>query len=118
MTQSEALDNLIESVEAGDPGKCAFWKVWEPESKDGQIAFIADRAMRGSLDAAKALHKALLPGCSQYSIVTDPLCLKVVVVWWPHGLSDGREARGEAWSEDDPARAWVIATLKAYRAGL
>ena len=67
-----------------------------------------------SLDAAKALHNAVLPGCSQYSIVTDPTCLKVSVCWWPNGLSGKTERHGEGWGHpDQEARAWLLAILSA-----
>lgn len=103
-----ALDKLIEAVEAGDyrgstggltPG---HWQM-------------AHEAYHGSLDAALALHEALLSGCNQYSIVTDPTCLCVKVAWWPDGLSGDKCCYGEGWSEDAPARAWLLAILRAYR---
>ena len=68
------------------------------------------RAYRGSLDAAAALHEALLPG------------------WFP-GMSQNIHSRyWFAWvqnsegshfsaTEADPARAWLIAVLRAVEAG-
>ena len=108
MDNLQALQDLLAKVEAGD------------STNDGSMyrAF-GDRwvnsfdAFHGSLDAAKELHEAVLPGISQYSIVTDPTCLCVKVCWWPNGLSGGEEIHGEGWHEADPARAWLIAILKA-----
>lgn len=72
-----------------------------------------ESAYHGSLDAAKALHETLLPGTSQYSIVTDPTCLCVKVAWWPNRLSGGDVVAGEGWHEANPARAWLCAILEA-----
>lgn len=102
------LDKLIEAVDAGTFLMDVF--------PDGRTERIAYDAFSGSLDAAKALHEALLPGCSQYSIVTDPTCLCAKVAWWPDGLSGSACYQGEGWHEANPARAWLLAILRAYRA--
>ena len=62
MTRKEALAELIAKVEAGDIAKAPFWKVWVPEGQDGNLAYTAKQAASGSLDAAKLLHEAMLPG--------------------------------------------------------
>ena len=94
----------------------------KPNDFDGSRKAYADSSAQkailvwrnGSLDAAKALHNAVLPGCSQYSIVTDPTCLKVSVCWWPNGLSGKTERHGEGWGHpDQEARAWLLAILSA-----
>lgn len=112
MTKLEALKDLAAKVEAGDVSshakdlrlvRDAIWDEW----------YQFGMAYNGSLDAAKALHEAVLPGCSQYSIVTDPTCLRVNVAWWPDGLSGKREISGEAWHGGNPARAWLLAILRA-----
>jgi hypothetical protein len=110
MTRLEALTELRDKVKAGETG------MFSPLMKQHygfDVAVDAMRAFNGSLDAAKALHDAVLPGCNQYSIVTDPTCLRVRVCWWPDGLSGERQVFGEGWSEDNPARAWLLAILEA-----
>lgn len=115
MTRIGALKVLADKVEAG-----------AAEAKHFQSAFITPydessvetsnrclHAYHGSLDAAKALHESVLTGCSQYSIETDPTCLRVIVSWWPEWLSGNREIQGVAWHEDNPARAWLLAIIRA-----
>lgn len=98
---SNALDDLIAKVEA-DSGETynAFEAVFD------NMGDAAHRAYSGSLDAALALHNAVLPG---------------------HGATvrmDGtaqlfRDSDGERFTAvcDDPARAWLIAILKAMKEG-
>tara|TARA_R110002020_G_scaffold95937_9_gene230112 strand:+ start:51727 stop:52110 length:384 start_codon:yes stop_codon:yes gene_type:complete len=117
-TRKEALQELLAKVEAGDDAgfRRSNRAVFATPCQDIALQLREEHcrhAYKGSLDAAKALHEAVLPGCSQYSIVTDPTCLKVSVCWWPDGLSGKREVHGEGWSEADPARAWLIAIIKA-----
>ena len=75
--------------------------------------FWVQDAYRGSLDAAERLHDALLPGGSQYSITVEPTCLCARVAWWPDGLAGKRTLVAEAWGEGNPARAWLLAILRA-----
>lgn len=62
------IEALIAKIEAGE---CPFWEV------DAALGYVdakhAEGAFLGSLDAAKALHEAVLPKMSQFSIVTDPI---------------------------------------------
>ena len=111
--QQQAIAALIEAIEAG--GDLIGWGKWAVLKRN---ALHAIGAYNGSLDAAISLHGALLPGCSQYSIVTDPTCLCVKVSWWPDGLSGKTCFQGEGWSEANPARAWLIAIIKAYASQL
>lgn len=105
-----ALDDLIKAAEDG----ARPWR--EPDDSNWPYARFALEAFDGSLDAALRLHEALLPGASQYSIVTDPTCLCVKVAWWPKWLSGGVEIQGEGWDEGNPARAWLLAILRALKA--
>lgn len=108
----QALQDLREKVAAGTPDKYDVYAGW-PQAMNGEH-MSAWGAYNGSIDAAKALHNAVLPGCSQYSIVTDPTCLKVSVCWWPNGLSGKTERCGEGWGHpDQEARAWLLAILSA-----
>lgn len=101
-----ALTELKELVEAGDAQhstELPFWKVWLPWSDDGRNAFIAARAYDGSLDAAKALHEAVLPGWRWEGFEGE-----LWRVW------ERRDPVGAHESTDaDPARAWLLAILSA-----
>ncbi len=101
---TDALDKLIAAVEAG---KC--WLINSDKWDNLPINSLdACEAFHGSLDAAKALHDALLPG------------------WFP-GLSQNiHSGHWYAWvqtadvkhfsaTEPDPARAWLLAILRAYK---
>lgn len=109
MTQeNEALDKLIEAAEGGEalPMDGGAYRLFG----DGWL-HVFD-AYNGSLDAAKALHEALLPG------------------WWVqhigHNLAGWGvrlETKGVSLPESCllprhacPARAWLLSILKAYRA--
>jgi len=106
MTDITALDKLIAAVDGGE------LSVTTPHAGLPSHAMInLILSYRGSLDAAKALHDALLPE-------------------WFAGMSQNIH-RGDwfAWEQDsreihfssvgtDPARAWLIAILKAYRSTL
>ena len=94
------LDKLIDAVEAG----VDIFPSHFPHDFNGKQWAI--RAYHGSLDAAKALHDALLPG------------------WW--FAIDGALASVSDMNDDDgpffnatvkgnPARAWLLAILKAYK---
>lgn len=99
------LDRLIEAVEAGH-------KMDTVISARGCLDLHQRRhllkAADGSLDAAKALHEALLPGWDSRlelrrqskAWVSQPMA----VTWWNPA------------SSDIPARAWLLAILKAHRA--
>lgn len=97
------LDKLIDAVEAGEATEHQFL-TWRPglsgTRKESAMMF---KAYNGSLDAAKALREALLPGCEV------ALSNYVSPKWVARcGLYSG--------SNTTPARAWLIAILKAYRA--
>jgi len=104
-TQADALRALIEAVEADKGSRNGFLSVL-----DGDHAAYAWDAYRGSLDAAKALHEALLPGWD----------------WEALSNTGGTEGRANVvielkndpneWKrgvDADPARAWLIAILRA-----
>jgi len=113
MTKSEALDKLIAAVEMGE-------SIW-PGDLDGtglnqhQTSF--GIAYNGSLDAAIALKSALVPkwfwrvtetvegATAELAEFVDKIDCKPIFTL-------------KVYSLEDPARALLIATLKAYRAGL
>jgi hypothetical protein len=116
--RKDALIELLAKVEAGDNRgfRLANRSVFSTPCQDINLQMREEycrHAYKGSLDAAKALHDAVLPGISQFSIVTDPTVGRVSVCWWPNGLSGAQQLYGECWFEENPARAWLIAILKA-----
>lgn len=113
--QIAALDALIEAVTAGDRHRVnrTMAEIGYPsEAWPWDWMSRVDASFTGSLDSAKALHDALLPAYEWR--------LRVNMAWvWtaPSTIQGGDEI------EDDngvgvPARAWLLAILKAYRAGL
>ena len=115
---NDALDRLIEAVEAGNEdfvrsdGWILAWEAFYPEpntvvSNGTALRLVALKAYNGSLDAAAALHEALLPGW-----LWD--------VW--HSCSarvtndaDRSLAFYGSAPEATPAGAWLLAILRAYR---
>lgn len=107
----DAIDKLIAAVEAGGdwPPLDDLWK--SMGLGDGHRVGLA---YNGSLDAALALHNALLPGwVAKLSAggagagVTKWHC--TVEDW-----NEGTELHGD--NQPSTARAWLLAILKAYRA--
>ena len=105
MTRKEALAELIAKVEAGEwqhtdwpTVEKGFWGNWNEAALHFQSAY------HGSLDAAKALHEAVLPGW-RWKIDEHyaELWQRVQVAY-----------SGEAI--DNPARAWLLAILRALHA--
>ena len=101
----QALQRLLDKVEAG---KVSQWFNWN--SGIGSHGPLARQAYNGSLDAAKALHDALVPGwdllITTYEdglfevSVSEPLVVKTY-----DGLSE------------IIARAWLLAIIRAVMAG-
>ena len=106
-----ALDKLIEAVEAGrwwdDLGIAASAcnRAGINNANEGRIS----RAVNGSLDAALALHEALLPGWWFQTSAVDGWATCYVE---RSGAGVPEEAPSAA---ESPARAWLIAILRAYR---
>lgn len=94
------LRALIEAVEAGrwDHDAASAW-LW---TKPGQIYGWAMEAFGGSLDAAKRLHDALLPGWwSMLRYSTRPS----VTIGYVEAVQEAQD--------DNLARAWLLAVLRA-----
>ena len=113
MTRKEALAELIEKVEAGsfpeDANVTELFGVAPPT----RLMVYAYEAFGGSLDAAKALHDAVLPGwdCTlsigaSHASLSEPIGINPTRGWYP-----GPEAEA-----DTPARAWLLAILRALYA--
>jgi len=110
MTRHEALTALLAKVEAGD--RPAFMdgfaaSAFPPESAGGHCTFHdVVKAYHGSLDAAKALHEAVLPDFDAAIYLSGHAWVYVPTLNAP----PVKEYRVE---NDCPARAWLIAILKA-----
>lgn len=101
--QITALDALIEAVDAGEWNNGIAWR-----ALGVGVTGRAERAFYGSLDAVKVLHDALLPGWG-YVVRQSTNCKPcAAVAKYPH-------AAIYQYAEN-PARAWLLAILRAYRA--
>lgn len=93
---TDALTRLANAVEAGTASTMGF----EDAGFDGW----AELAYFGSLDAAKALHEAMLP---DWWFAIQPTGATVGKMERPH---DGNVFDG---ANQNPARAWLLAILRA-----
>lgn len=103
MSRKEALQSLLAKVEAGASGSVisdAFGPFGPPESG---VPWLAFNAFHGSLDAAKALHEAVLPGW-EYGYDGSIAWVKMpgLRTSYRHDAMNGHTAR-----------AWLIAIIKA-----
>jgi hypothetical protein len=103
----EALRELLAKVEAGENSRSDGWATggfgWDNFD-------LAATAFHGSLDAAKALHGAMLPGYDALlSLDGEGLCSVLVLP-----MSE-RDSKSTYWATTgtNPARVWLIAILKA-----
>ena len=121
MSKKAELLELAEMIEAGGVGhdliyqiNSALFKKTGPEKPipiTGRLDCAIDKAVIfGSLDAAKALHDAVLPGCDmKLSSVRAGTIWRVCI--WPN-LAEVRKL--DFWGEaTNPAAAWVAAILRA-----
>lgn len=92
---TDALTRLADAVESGTATTMGF----EDAGFDGW----AELAYFGSLDAAKALHEAVLPGWEWH---LGPSNAKI----YPYNGSPLKSWSGMA---DTPARAWLLAIIRA-----
>lgn len=108
------LQRLIEAVEGGASAAVIdFYTPLDWADGSGDLGLVARSAFNGSLDAAKALHEALL-GAERYGYGIGPWGARV---WIYSSLPDwDRSVRQEVDLVNNPARAWLIAILKAYEA--
>jgi len=110
-TDTTALRALIEAVEAGDrlPSRRTIMEAMEWGFDVAKLRSL-ERAYDGSLDAAKALHGALLPGwrCTASYAANSGLSSACV---FPEKMP--QTGLQHALAENNPARAWLLAILKA-----
>ena len=119
MTRKEALAELIAKVEAGTIPASDF-DAFVPVFNVTTTGNDAHMAYRGSLDAALALHQAVLPGWALERLTMWPSFNGEcgASLWGTHEEKDGGrwhsfvDGRTEA-KADNPARAWLLAILKA-----
>ena len=108
MTRKEALAELIAKVEAGE---------WDCNLPNKGVAGLGSAkrfrlavcAHNGSLDAAKALHEAVLP--DWYVFIKG----QKGYVWFAE-LMDRDDNRHPQTEGETPARAWLLAILRALHA--
>ena len=107
MTRKEALAELIEKVGKGKaPKYTPDYELALYPIKGMWAAYKAMDAYEGSLDAAKALHEAVLPGWWWKVIHPDPSYVQV-----------GMPGIGVyAAQSEGPSRAWLLAILRALYA--
>jgi len=118
--RKQALTDLLEKVEAGTLPKPSFLADCRYPDGTYQVSGLHGKqedvwkSYNGSLDAAKALHEAVLPGWVVEGMMVWPPISRVNL--WAvnengyHG-GPGFLAKVEA-TDTDPARAWLIAILK------
>ena len=101
MTRLEALKALVDKVEAGS--LTYDYCIVQHVHGVGMNASMWD-AYQGSLDAAKSLHEAVLPGWSWQGFGGE--------LWRVWQKSDP-EFNFVGLEHDTPARAWMLAIIKA-----
>lgn len=117
------LDKLIAAVEAGTASTMRFEDTLGHISSAtfGSADIVAELAYFGSLDAALRLHEALLPGWVVNSLdqasnlAGDPWGCEVA---WFEGSNPNNNRRAYSGHNFDknPARAWLLAILRAIKA--
>lgn len=99
--RKEALQELLDKIESGDDDI----KFGEFDTCFSRNAFSASIAHNGSLDAAKSLHDAVFP-YADWSLCSDSHCVITDQIF-PFSVM------GVGQSPMKPARAWLIAIIKA-----
>jgi hypothetical protein len=111
--RKDALTKLLAKVEAGGvmnyQDTLPLVRGWRSPLEYFRITDDLEAAYNGSLDAAKALHKAVLPEW-HWNVSKDGVARIVI----PSRL---RPIPTVGKSDATPARAWLIAILKALIAG-
>ena len=113
MTRADALAELIAKADAGDENRFAHSfldevRAWRSPLEYFEVCNQVHAAYHGSLDAAKALHEAVLPGWEVEISTRDEIDCAVLDPADPEGLT---------WfvgkSLESIARAWLLAVLRA-----
>jgi hypothetical protein len=103
MNKLEALTKLRDKVKAGE--SLPTYGRADP-CQMGQARQHIGKAFDGSLDAAKALHEAVLPGWG-WECGVNATFVSLAVVW-----KSGRD-KAFCQSAEVPSRAWLLAILEA-----
>jgi hypothetical protein len=107
-TRKDALTALRDKVRTGTAIEADFAEAWpnatQSEHSNAWLAYI------GSIDAAKQLHDAVLPGWTRDVDATAPECGIDVTLWRP--IPCGQYSQFRA-TKDCEARAWLLAILSA-----
>ena len=113
--QTAAMQALLTRVEAGDDftgdalnRAVDAMKSFTPSMTTYEFAVRFRDAQRNSLDAAKALHDAVLPGWKFGIYEPQPGIYRAYVCKWSI-----MRPMPTACDAADPARAWLIAVLRA-----
>ena len=101
------LDRLIAAVEAGSSPTLSELGAVTPSQAFSQEMSDAADAFKGSLEAAHRLHEALLPGWGW-----TPECADAAEVWPLGKLTLAIRPYSDGVT---PARAWLLAILRALR---
>ena len=104
--RKQALMDLRDKVKAGNFSNMNILTACDLAQLGGHDKVSAYRAYHGSLDAAKALHEAVLPGWV-YGISFDSYGELYAFV------SDGIVFETDEVYNIEPARAWLLAILEA-----
>jgi hypothetical protein len=111
MTRAEAQAALIAKVEAGE-WTVTHWRDFDvfdgAETADTPRPVLAHRSYHGSLDAAKELHEAVLPEW-EWTIFFNNTTGHMAVL-------DGPDFSTPEIGGESPARAWLLAILRALHA--
>jgi hypothetical protein len=129
MERPEALKELLEKVEAGNLPEAIFHGCHGVRGHWAYVTGLSQRqradvflAYNGSLDAAKALHDAVLPGWVVRHTWGGPLGADAIAIPAPYThvfrprMSESDEplgANSSGYEGCNPARAWLIAILTA-----
>ena len=112
MTDTTALQALADKIEAGLDTAHHHAAAFPSESAYGHCTWHdSHKASGGSLDAAKALHEAVLRGWAW--TINDS---GEQTMWPPNEIADEEWCADGILSvgpENNPARAWLLAILRA-----
>ena len=107
MTRKQALAERIAQLEAGKNPSQAEWAEIFPDTPDDDgypRSMMATQANVGWIDAAKALHEAVLCNIDpQFGYLVGPQYARIV---HPSGTVCDAQSK-------NPARAWLLAILRA-----
>lgn len=105
-----SMREIIEAVERGN-GCLSSYLPAEHEALWAKFY----KAFDGSLDAAFALHEALLPGWRVHKMGEDD---NTGSGWWAFLCTRYAPLlESKAYDQPNPARAWLLAILRAVEAG-